>query len=216
MKTLKVTTMILLSMLAMTTTIYGQNMKQTKAELNEKASKAAKKEAKGLIKEGWKAAPGALPLEKQLDRSYMFQLATDDDMNDLYITGNGKSVGEVYDAAKMQATEVARLELASKIGSECTGMIDNLVANKQLPKDEAASIATLMSENKTIFSQKLGRLKTVVEAYRELPNKNKEVMIRLFAKTADIQNIAKSAIRDELEKRGIKMTDELNAMLSNK
>ena len=191
----------------------AQNAKQTKAELNEKASKAARKEAKALVKEGWKAAPGGLPLEKQLDRSYMFQLATDDDMNELYIDGNGQSTGEMYDATKMQATEVARLDLASKISSECTGLIDNLTANKQLPKDEATSISTLMAESKTIFSQKLGGVKVVVEAYRELPNKNKQVMIRMFAKKADIQNIAKSAIRDELEKRGVKMTDELNALL---
>ena len=45
--------------------------KMSKSELNEKASKSAKKEAKKLVKEGWLAAPGALPIEKQLDRSYM-------------------------------------------------------------------------------------------------------------------------------------------------
>ena len=47
--------------------------KASKKELNEKASKAARKEAKRLSKEGWKTAPGALPLEKQLDKSYMMQ-----------------------------------------------------------------------------------------------------------------------------------------------
>lgn len=36
-------------------------MKATKKELNEKASKDARKEAKRLNKEGWKTAPGALP-----------------------------------------------------------------------------------------------------------------------------------------------------------
>ena len=43
--------------------------KASKKELNEKAGKAARKEAKRLSKEGWKTAPGALPLEKQLDKS---------------------------------------------------------------------------------------------------------------------------------------------------
>ena len=42
--------------------------KASKKELNEKASKDARKEAKKLSKEGWKTAPGALPLEKQLDK----------------------------------------------------------------------------------------------------------------------------------------------------
>lgn len=48
--------------------------KASKNELNDKASKAARNEAKKLGKEGWKAAPGALPLEKQLDRSYLMQM----------------------------------------------------------------------------------------------------------------------------------------------
>ena len=213
MKTMRLLAMLLMTAVSLCS--MAQNAKQSKAVLNEKASKAAKKEAKALVKNGWKAAPGALPLEKQLDRSYMFQLATDDDMNDLYVDGNGQSTGEAYDAAKMQATEVARLDLASKISTECTGLIDNLTANKQLPKDEAASISTLMAESKTIFSQKLGGVKVVVEAYRELSNKNKQVMIRMFAKKSDIQNIAQNAIRDELEKRGIKMTEELNILLGN-
>ena len=38
--------------------------KASKKELNEKASKAARKEAKRLSKEGWRTAPGSLPLEK--------------------------------------------------------------------------------------------------------------------------------------------------------
>lgn len=180
------------------------------AQNNDKVSKDARKEAKELKKQGWQTTPGALPLERQLDRSYQYQ------SDDEWISGNGQSIGEVYDAAKMQATEVARLDLAGKISTECTGLIDNLTANKQLPNDDATSISTLMSESKTIFSQKLGQVKVVVEAYRVLPNKKKEVMIRMFAKTTDIQNIAKNAIRDELEKRGINMSDELNAVLSTK
>lgn len=36
--------------------------KASKVELNEKATKIARKEAKKLAKEGWKSAPGALPL----------------------------------------------------------------------------------------------------------------------------------------------------------
>lgn len=41
--------------------------KLSKKALNEKATKEARKEAKKLKKQGWQIAPGALPLEKQLD-----------------------------------------------------------------------------------------------------------------------------------------------------
>lgn len=204
MKAMKTTMMLLAMLIAMAGTVTAQDNRPSG-----KASKDARKEAKRLVKEGWKAVPGGLPLERQLDRSYNMMYDMDE-----WVDGNGQSTGEVYDAAKMQATELARLELASKIGAECTGLIDNLTANKQLKGEEAASISTLMAESKTIFSQKLGNVKTVVEAYRDLPNKNKQVMIRMFARKSDIDQIAKSAIREELEKRGVKITGELNALLS--
>lgn len=40
------------------------------SELNKKASKVARKEAKKYAKDGWQVAPGQLPLEKQLDKAY--------------------------------------------------------------------------------------------------------------------------------------------------
>ena len=61
--------------------------KATKAELNEKATKTARKEAKKLTKEGWKVSPGALPMEKQLDRSYMMEMEFDEDMFQKFIIG---------------------------------------------------------------------------------------------------------------------------------
>ena len=79
--------------------------KASKSELNAKASKDAKKEAKKLTKEGWITAPGALPLEKQLDKSYMMQMEYGDDMYPKYLMGEAMSIGENYDAAKMQALE---------------------------------------------------------------------------------------------------------------
>ena len=81
--------------------------KASKKELNEKASKAARKEAKRLSKEGWKTAPGALPLEKQLDKSYMLQDQYDADGFPQFIMAEAMSVGGNYDAAKMQALELA-------------------------------------------------------------------------------------------------------------
>ena len=77
--------------------------KSTKSQLNEKATKAARKEAKNLIKEGWKNAAGALPIDKQLDRSYLMQYEYDEDMYPKYIMGEAMSIGTNYDGAKMQA-----------------------------------------------------------------------------------------------------------------
>lgn len=217
MKTMRIVAVLAalsLSMSAMCQTTAQMKAKQAKTVLKEKASKDARKEAKKMEKEGWKVSPGALPLEKQLDRAYMYALDVDDDMNQLYLLGEGKSVAGNYDAARMQARELARLEIAGSISSEATSLIDNMVGNKQLENEDAASMTTMLSESKTIFSQKLGRTMVAVEAYRELPNKNREVLVRLAAKAADIKEIAKNAIREEMEKRGLKMSEKTMEMLS--
>ena len=53
--------------------------KLAKKELTAKVDKVVKKEAKRLAKEGWVVSPGALPLEKQLERSYTMEYEYDED-----------------------------------------------------------------------------------------------------------------------------------------
>ena len=216
MKTMKF--LVMFVALTFSMSAMGQSSVQTKLKENKTAlkkegvSKDAKKEARRLSKEGWTVSPGGLPLEKQVNRLYMF-LEQYDDMNPLYFDGEGRATAENFAAAQIQATELARMNLAGKISSEATGIVDNLVANKMLADDQAASITTTMLENKTIFSQKLGRLQTPLVVTRELKNKNKEVMVRVITKAAAIQEIAKEAIRAELEKEGKELSEELKAYL---
>jgi len=217
MKTMKL--LVMFMALSLSTSVMAQSSVQAKLKENraalkkENVSKDAKKEAKRLKKEGWTVSPGGLPLEKQVNRLYMFLEQADEDLNPLYFDGEGRATAENFAAAQIQATELARMNLASKISSEATGIIDNLVANKMLADDQAASITTTMVENKTIFSQKLGRLQTPLTVVRELKNKNKEVMVRVVSKTSSIQEIAKEAIRAELEKQGKELSEELKAYL---
>ena len=205
------------SMNAQSESVKQQKLRRTRAELKDEASRLAQKEAKRLIKEDWQVSPGALPLERQLDRSYMYQEDFDDEMNPRYIIGEGRSVAENFSAAHIQAQEQARLDIAGKmIGSEATALVDNLVANKMLAADQAASVTTTMMENKTVYSQKLGRLQVVFEVNRTLKNNNKEVMVRLVTKADGIREMAKEAVRAELERQGVKMSEELKAILSAK
>ena len=211
MKFLAVLVMLSLSMGVSAQNALQKKVKENKAALKEKASKDAKKEAKRLQKEGWTVSPGGLPLEKQVDRLYMFLEDYDDDMEPVYVDGEGRSIAENFAAAQIQATELARMNIASKISSEATGIVDNMVANKMLADDQAASITTTLVENKSIFSQKLGRVQTPLTVTRELKNKNKEVMVRMVTKVSSIKEIAKEAVRAELEKQGTELSDELKA-----
>ena len=187
--------------------------KSSKTQLNEKASKAARKEAKEMKKEGWQTAPGALPIEKQLDKSYMMQYEYDVDMYPKYIMGEAMSVGGNYDAAKMQTLELAKQNLAGQIQTEVTALIENTVANEQLSGEEAESVTRSIMAAKNLISQSLGRTIPVVEVYRTLSNKNKEVLVRIAYSGDAAKKIAKEAIRKDLEQRGDNLHKKLNELL---
>ena len=187
--------------------------KASKAELNSKATKAARKEAKQLKKDGWQAAPGALPLEKQLDRSYMMQFEYDEDMFPKYLMGEAMSIGENYDAAKMQALELAKQNLAGQIQTEVTALIENTVSNEQLEAEQAESITRSVMASKNLISQSIGRTISVVEVYRTLKNKNKEVLVRIAYNSNMAKKIAKKAIKEDLEKKGDDLHNKLDELL---
>ena len=183
----------------------------SKADLNEKASKAAKKEAKKLQKEGWQTAPGALPLEKQLDKSYLMQMEFDESMYPKYMMGEAMSIGENYDGAKMQAVELAKQNLAAQIQTEVSALVDNSVATQQLAMEEAVTVTKSIMASKSLIVQSIGRTITVVECYRTLKNKNKEVLVRIAYNGEMAKLAAKNAIRQSLENE----SDELHKKLDN-
>ena len=188
-------------------------VKASKAELNAKATKAAQKEAKKLKKEGWQTAPGALPLEKQLDKSYLMQMEYDSSMYPKYLMGEAMSIGENYDAAKMQALELAKQNLAGQIQTEVTALIENTIANKQLSQEQAASVTQSIMASKNLISQSIGRIIPVMEVYRTLSNKNKEVLVRIAYNSNMAKEAAKKIVREDLEKKGDKLHKDLDKLL---
>lgn len=187
--------------------------KVSKAELNDKATKAARKEAKKLKKEGWTNAPGALPLEKQLDKSYLMQYEYDEDMFPKYIMGEAMSIGSNYDAAKMQALELAKQNLAGQIQTEVTALIENTVANEQLEAEQAASVTQSVLASKNLISQSIGRTITVMECYRTLSNKNKEVLLRIAYNSEMAKKAALKAVKEDLKQKGDNLHEKLDELL---
>lgn len=187
--------------------------KSTKKQLNEKASKSARNEAKRLKKEGWKTAPGALPLEKQLDKSYMMQYQYDYDGFPQFIMAEAMSTGGNYDAAKMQALELAKQNLAGQIQTEVTVIIENTVANEQMNQSDAESIARSVMASKNLISQSIGRVVPVVETYRVVNGNNREVLIRIAYSQDMAKAVAKEAVKKKLEQRGDSLHNKLDGLL---
>lgn len=188
--------------------------KYSKSELKAKASKTARKEAKKLTKEGWKTTPGEIPLDKQLDKSYTLQYEFGTNMYPKYIMGEAMSIGENYDAASLQATELAKQNIAAQIQTDITALIENTVSNKQLSAEQAASITETVSASKHLIVQNLGRIIPVVKTYRVLENKNKEVLVRVAYSTEMAMQILKNAVREDLEKKGEDLMEELNNLIN--
>ncbi|MBO5961349.1 MAG: hypothetical protein J6P99_05875 [Paludibacteraceae bacterium] len=187
--------------------------KMAKKELTARVDKTTKKEVKRLVKEGWVVSPGALPLEKQLQRSFLMEMEYDDNLFPKYIMANAQSIAENYDAAKTAATSLAITNLAGQIQTEVTALIENTVANKQLAAEEAASISETVMSSKNLISQSIGRTIAVVECYRVLPNKNREVMVRIAYNGEMAKQAAKKAVREELEKKGDNLHEQLDKVL---
>ena len=186
---------------------------QTKDELNEKASKYARQEAKTFKKQGWLVAPGALPLEKQLDRSYQMQNEFDEELFPMYLMGEGVSTAQSYDAAKMQAMEMARQQLAAQLQTEVTALIESNVSNNQLGAEEAATVSKTIMSAKSLISKSLGRTIPVVEVYRDKKNGNKEVSVRVAYSSKTAKAVVKKAIQDDLEKEGKSLQNKLDELL---
>ena len=179
-------------------------VKASKAELNAKATKAAQKEAKKLKKEGWQSAPGALPLEN------------DESMYPKYLMGEEMSIGENYDGAKMQATELAKQNLAAQIQTEVSALVDNSVATQQLAMEEAVTVTKSIMASKSLIVQSIGRTITVVECFRTLKNKNKEVLVRIAYNGEMAKAAAKQAIRQSLENESSELHKKLDNVLGTK
>ena len=188
---------------------YAQSKKEQKA-----AAKQLKQEVENYTKEGWGVSPGHLPLSEQLSRSYSMQKEVDSDGFQKYVTGDGMSTGTNYDAAKMQALELAKIDLAQKLQSEIIANIENDLSNSQEEQDDAVSVAKTVLSSRNFIRQKLGRVITLVELYRVKPNKNKEVMVVIACNSKVAVEAAREEVRKQLEEQGKRLHEEINSMLS--
>lgn len=182
------------------------------SELNKRATKAAKKEARTLKKEGWIVAPGQLPLEKQLDRSYTMYYEFEESGLPKYIIGDAMSTGEVYDAANRQARQLAIENIAGQIQTEVTALLESTVSNEQISQDDAVSIARTVSASKSLIAQRLGRVVSVIECYKPQKNGTVQVRVTLAYNAKMAIDDAKSVVRKQLEEKGQDLHNQLDAI----
>ena len=181
-------------------------------QIKKKAAKQARKEAKRFKRKDWYVAPGALPMDKQIEKAWELQYMEDEDGYPLYIVATGNSVAETQSAAKLQAMELAKLELAGLVQTNVAALIENSVANSQLNNEEAASVTKTVAASKNIIAQEIGRVITMFEIYKKI-NKNVEASVRIGYNTDIAMETAKKAIRKKLEEETEILHDKLDKLL---
>jgi hypothetical protein len=181
-------------------------------EIKKKAVKHARKEAKSFKRKKWYVAPGALPMDKQIEKAWELQYMEDEHGYPLYIVATGNSVAETQSAAKLQAMELAKLELAGLVQTNVAALIENSVANSQLNNEEAASVTKTVAASKNIIAQEIGRVITMFEIYKKI-DKNVEASVRIGYNTEIAIETAKKAIRKKLEEETEILHDKLDKLL---
>lgn len=179
--------------------------KMTKKEIDKKASKEARKMAKQYKKEGWQVPIGQPPLEKQIDQYWNMYYEFDETGAPRYIMGMAMPIGEVYDAAYMQAIELAKLNIASQISSEVTAFAEDLVGNNQMTQEQASSLVQTVTASKNLISQSLGRVRPVICVYRVKDNKNKEVLVQMAYDSNQALQATKRILKEEMKDKGEEM-----------
>lgn len=144
--------------------------KLTAKAVDQKVTKLAKAAAKGFVKDGWKPAPGAMPIEAQLDNLYRKQAELKGDAP-RYLTGSSQNTGSTYTAAKKAAMEFARQSIAEQIGAEVAELTNSKVGNSEESLDKAESLTQVVNESKSLVQQNIGQMPVVVEMYREKDGK---------------------------------------------
>lgn len=194
---------------------YKNLQKQEKVlnkDLQKKAIKDARKQAKQLTKEGFRTPVGKLPLDKQIEAAWQKQAEMDTDGNPWWYIASSRAIGGNQSAASLQATNAAKLDLAGQIQTKVSQLIEAKVANDDLGQEEAASLSNVVAASKSVISATLGRTIPLVEVYRTLPNKNVEVQVTLGYSQQAATETAIKAIREELAKKSEELAKKLDEL----
>jgi len=194
---------------------FGQTTsKDAEKDLKKKSVKIARKEAKKLKKQGYFVAPGALPLDKQLEKAYIKQNMEDEKGYPAYIVSSGNSVAGTQTAAKLQAMETAKLNLAGTISTNVAALIKNSIANEQLTREEANTITKTVGASKSIIAQNLGRVIPLSEMYKNVGSDNIQCDLQIAYDSKTAMDMAKQVIRKQLEEETEIVHEQLDKLMN--
>jgi len=211
----------------------NKERKDLRDRVKDKSLKKARQEAARLEKEeGWKVFPGDVPLDKMLEQSWMNQYEmrqnSDGTEANAYIWATGNGVAKTESAAKMQAIELAKVELAGQLKTYVAALTTSNIANSQISGVDAITEQSIVQSAKSITSATLTQIKPIVVLYRkqipkkELKKSNKqqltpgtvEVQCMLFYDLYQADFQSRDAIKAELKDKLKDNEEELKKLMN--
>ncbi|MEM9987516.1 MAG: hypothetical protein AAF804_20680 [Bacteroidota bacterium] len=195
-----------------------RDQKDQLREIKDRAVREARQEAKRLErKEDYSVFPGAMPMDKQLERVWMKQYAENPDGSQKYLFADGNGVGKTQTAAEMQAMEAAKLQLAGQISNEINQIIEGKIANEQIDREKGQSLTKFVAGSKNYIVQHLQYVKPAFKVYREVGKRDLEVFVKMYYNVEEAMQAAERALeakaRAELEQEADLLIDEINTLL---
>lgn len=182
-------------------------------QIKDRAIRSARKEARKLEKEGYKAPVGKLPIDKQLEKAWQCQYEMDSNGYPFYFIATARTTGSNYSAAQMQAVNLAKLDLAGQIQTRVNQLIEAKVANDEISAESAASINSFVSASKNLISNTLGRVMILVEIYRVNEAGNNEVQVTLGYNSELATQEAIKAVQKSMTAEAGELMEELDGLL---
>ncbi|MBQ2969104.1 MAG: LPP20 family lipoprotein [Bacteroidaceae bacterium] len=181
--------------------------------LNQKPTRDAKKQARQLKKAGWLVPVGEKTIEKQLTESQLLgeELMVDETGSPTrrYIQHTASQVAGTYNAGYAAARNAAIVELAANLKTQVAAAMQAKLDNSQNSSISTATIDKFNQRARAIVDASLTNTRAVVALYRERPNNNYEVQVRLAYDKKELAARLKRAMQQELEMEG----DELDGLV---
>lgn len=170
-----------------------------------------KREARDYTEKGYYPAIGT-SIERQLTNALLKEQELDEKGLPKYLVATGRAVAETQIAAKLQATEAAKLELAGSMQSNIAALIKNNFANAQLNQEESSSVTKTVAASMNMIAQELGRVIPLIEIYKDI-NKNIEANVRVAYNSEMAMEAAKKVVRKQLEEETNILQDKLEKLM---
>jgi len=168
-------------------------------EYNREASKEAQIEAAQYKKAGYKTFLGELAMERQFENVWVKIVDLDDLGYPKFIVGHAQVTAGNITAAKSQALHAAKVEIAALTSSMIATLVESSVANSEITPFEAQSLITYLQTSKELIQAEIGQVTKDLEIYRELPNKNIDLIVRVSYNAALAMEAAKRMMAKDVE-----------------